>query len=151
MRSRDVLRLWDQIAIRQRRAEAEVRLSLLSPENQEDSTNFPAMKNTNGRRLAGYRITKPNIMSSHSSEIFYVDRKGCSFEYLQIFRSHICSSYEIIPCHIFLNAQGTWNKMVHKKRHSFLAQFSIPFHMVWSVLLRVLAQKNTFWLVEILY
>ena len=23
--------------------------------------------------------------------------------------------------------------MVHKKRHHFLAQFSIPFHMVWSV------------------
>ena len=27
----------------------------------------------------------------------------------------------------------------------------MPFHMVWSVLLRVLAQKTTFWLVEILW
>ena len=39
--------------------------------------------------------------------------------------------------------------MVHKRRHHLLAQFSIPFHMVWSVLLRVVAQKTTFWLVEI--
>ena len=53
--------------------------------------------------------------------------------------------------HIFQMAQVTSNKMVHKKRHNFLAQFSIPFHMVWSVLLRVLAQKTTFWLVEILW
>ena len=44
--------------------------------------------------------------------------------------------------HIFQNALVTSNKMVHKKRHHFLAQFSIPFHMVWSVLLRVLAQKT---------
>ena len=38
--------------------------------------------------------------------------------------------------------------MVHTKRHHFLAQFSIPFHMVWSVLLQVLAQKTTLWLVK---
>ena len=31
--------------------------------------------------------------------------------------------------------------MVLKKKHHFLAQFSIPFHM-WSVLLRLLAKKN---------
>ena len=48
------------------------------------------------------------------------------------------------------NAQVTSSKMVHKKRHYFLTQFSKPFHMIWSVLLRVLAQKSTFWLVEIL-
>ena len=53
--------------------------------------------------------------------------------------------------HIFQNAQVTWNKMVHNKRHHFLAQFSIAFHMVWSVLLQVLAQKTTFWLAEILW
>ena len=41
--------------------------------------------------------------------------------------------------------------MVHKKRHYFLVQFSMPFHTVWSVLMRVLAQKTTFWLVEILW
>ena len=41
--------------------------------------------------------------------------------------------------------------MVHKKGHQFLAQFSIPFHMVWSVLLRVVAQKTTLWLVEIFW
>ena len=34
------------------------------------------------------------------------------------------------------------NKTVHKKRHHFPAQFSIPFHMVCSVLLRVLASKT---------
>ena len=54
-----------------------------------------------------------------------------------------------IAFHIFQNAQVTSNKIVHKKRHHFLAQFSIPFHMVWSVLFRVLAQKT--WLVEILW
>ena len=54
-------------------------------------------------------------------------------------------------CHIFPNAQVTSNKMVHKKIHHFLATFSIPFHMVWSVLLRVVAHKTTFWLVEILW
>ena len=32
--------------------------------------------------------------------------------------------------HIFQNTQVTLNKMVHKKRHHFLAQFSMPFHMV---------------------
>ena len=53
--------------------------------------------------------------------------------------------------HIFQNVEVTSNKMAHKKRHHFLAQFSIPFHMVCSVLLRVLAQKTTFWLVEILW
>ena len=46
--------------------------------------------------------------------------------------------------HIFQNGQVTSNKMVHKKRHHFLAQFSMPFHMVHSVLLRVLAQKTAF-------
>ena len=34
--------------------------------------------------------------------------------------------------------------MVHKKRRHFLAQFSMPFHMVWSVLLQVVAHKTTF-------
>ena len=48
---------------------------------------------------------------------------------------------------IFQNTQVTSNKMVHKKRHHFLAQFSIPFYMVLSVLLsmfiRVLTQETT--------
>ena len=56
-----------------------------------------------------------------------------------------------IKVHISQMAQVTSNKMVHKKRHHFLATFSIPFHMVWSVLLRVVAHKTTFWLVEILW
>ena len=55
-----------------------------------------------------------------------------------------------ITAHIFQNVQVTSNKMVHKKRHHFLTQFSIPFHLVRSVLLRVLAQKTTFRLLEIL-
>ena len=41
--------------------------------------------------------------------------------------------------------------MVHKKRHHFLAQFSISFQVVWSVLLQVVAQKTTFWPVEIFW
>ena len=52
-----------------------------------------------------------------------------------------CFSKEV-KTHIFQNAQVTFNKMVHDKKHYFLEQFSIPFHMVWSVLLRVLAQHT---------
>ena len=44
--------------------------------------------------------------------------------------------------HIFQKAEVTLNKMVHKKRNHFLAQFSMPFHMVCSVLLQVLASKT---------
>ena len=51
-------------------------------------------------------------------------------------------SYSGETYHIFPNAQVTSNKMVHKKRHHFLAQFSIPFHRVCSVSLRVLASKT---------
>ena len=39
-------------------------------------------------------------------------------------------------------AQVTSNKMVHKLRYHFLAQFSKPFHMVCLVLLRVFASKT---------
>ena len=53
-----------------------------------------------------------------------------------------CKTYSMAVGHIFQNGQVTSNKMVHKKRHHFLAQFSIPFHMVCSVLLRVLASKT---------
>ena len=47
--------------------------------------------------------------------------------------------------HIFQNAQVTSNKIVHKKKHHFLGQFSIPFHMVRSVLFRVLTSKTIEW------
>ena len=40
------------------------------------------------------------------------------------------------------NTQVASYKMVHKKRHLFLAQFSIAFHMVWSILFGVLALKT---------
>ena len=49
---------------------------------------------------------------------------------------------EKIYGHILQNTQVTSNKMLHRKRHHFLAQFSILFHMVCSVLLRVLASKT---------
>ena len=44
--------------------------------------------------------------------------------------------------HILQNAHVTSNKMVHKKLHHFLAQFSVPFHIVCSVLLRLFAQVS---------
>ena len=44
--------------------------------------------------------------------------------------------------HIFQNAQVTSKKMVHKKRHHFLTQFSMLFHMVASVLLSMVAFFN---------
>ena len=82
-------------------------------------------------------------------------------------RTHFCSSYLLSllqvcftlqhlhfqvfkhrkAAHILQKTQVTSYKMVHKKRYHFLAQF----YMVCSVLLRVLAQKTTFWLVEILW
>ena len=42
--------------------------------------------------------------------------------------------------HIFQKAQVTIGRMVHKKRHQFLDQFSIPFRMVCPVLLQLVAQ-----------
>ena len=44
--------------------------------------------------------------------------------------------------HILQNAQVTSNKMAHRKRHHFMAQFPIPFHMVCSIQLQVLASKT---------
>ena len=58
---------------------------------------------------------------------------------------HENKTYKIPIClqiHILQNAQVTSNKMVHKKRHQFLATFSIPFHLVCPVFLRVLASKT---------
>ena len=50
--------------------------------------------------------------------------------------------WSAITVHILQNGEVMSNKMVHKKRHPFLAQFSIPFHMVWSVVLLVLTSKT---------
>ena len=52
--------------------------------------------------------------------------------------------------HIFQKAQVNSNKMVHKKIYHFLAQVFMVFHVVWSVLFRVLAPETTFWTVEFL-
>ena len=60
----------------------------------------------------------------------------------------INTEYKHIWNHIFQNTWGTWNIMVHKKKRNFLAQFAMPFHLVWLVSLRVIAQKTTFWTVE---
>ena len=52
------------------------------------------------------------------------------------FSSYSCFFHSLFKpiTHILQNAQVTSNKMVHKKRHHFLAQFSIPFQVVSSVL-----------------
>ena len=47
--------------------------------------------------------------------------------------------------HIFLKAQVASNKNAHKLRHHFWAQFFMLFHMMWSILLRVLALKTLKW------
>ena len=49
---------------------------------------------------------------------------------------------EKIYRHILQNNRVTSNKMFHRKRHHFLAQFSIAFHMLCSILLRVVASKT---------
>ena len=55
------------------------------------------------------------------------------------FAESVCGSYVY---HVLQNAQVAGIKMVHKKRHLFLAQFSIAFHMLCSILLRVVASKT---------
>ena len=68
------------------------------------------------------------------------------------FKPDCCILLSDVTQHILQNAQVTSIKMVHKKRYHFLAQFSVPFHMVCSGLLRVLAQKiTTFRRVEIVW
>ena len=52
--------------------------------------------------------------------------------------------------HIFTKAQATSNKNAHNFWHHFQAQFLMLFHLVWSILFRVLAWETTFSLVEIL-
>ena len=52
--------------------------------------------------------------------------------------------------HIFPKAHVAANKNVHNFWHCFLVEYSMPFHMVWSILLGLLAPETTFWLVEIL-
>ena len=53
------------------------------------------------------------------------------------------SLHNTMAYHILQNAQVTSNKMFHRRRHHFMARFSIPFHhIVCSVLLPVLASKT---------
>ena len=47
--------------------------------------------------------------------------------------------------HIFPKAQVAANKNAHDFRHHFLTQFFMLFHMVRSILFRVLALKNFKW------
>jgi len=59
---------------------------------------------------------------------------------------HVYNSPTCDKCqHISQNAKVTSNKMVHKKKYHFLAQFSTPFLMVCSILLPVLASKTIKW------
>ena len=51
-------------------------------------------------------------------------------------------SFEWPQQHILQNALVTSNKMVHKKRYHFLAQFFKLFHMRCFILLQVVASKN---------
>ena len=104
---------------------------------EKSTPSKPKQKNRVNRPPKRYQ-TNCKVSKYHS----WMMRNGCGLVQPKI-------RYYLF--HIFQNTQVTSNKMVHKKRHHFLAQFSMPFHMVWSVLLQVLAQKTTFWLVEILW
>ena len=48
-------------------------------------------------------------------------------------------------CHIFAKPQVASNKYVHIFRHCFLAQYFMPFQMVWSVLFGVLEPHKLLW------
>ena len=94
-------------------------------------------------------------MVAASSLIFFPEKKK-RFRYcydyqvaalcLPLLYSQVCLS----PLTSFQRQKWHANKNVHNFWHCFLAQYSMPFHMVWSVLLGVLAPETTFWLVEIL-
>ena len=46
-----------------------------------------------------------------------------------LLQAQVSGHYIVSAFHILQNAQVTSNKMVHKKRQHFLAQFSTPFYM----------------------
>ena len=103
--------------------------------------------------MIDYSLLKPkwNYDTDHCSRLKYSFRTTlCCPRYGHKFMFSLKGKVRIllvIVVHIFQNAQVTWNKMVHKKRHHFLAQFSISFHIVWFVLLRVLAPERPYgWL-----
>ena len=67
--------------------------------------------------------------------------------------SKICTGFLFwlsnIITHIFQNPKVTSKKNVPNFCYLFLAQFCMLFHVVWSILFRVLSLETTFWLVEI--
>ena len=74
-----------------------------------------------------------------TSKVSYLSHCPCNRkQYCSVIRIWIWAG----QWHILQKAQVTPNVMVHKKRHHFLTQFSIPFHTMCSVLLQVLASKN---------
>ena len=50
-----------------------------------------------------------------------------------------------LESHIFPKAQVATNKNAHNFWRHFHAQFFMLFHMMWSILLRVLALKTLYW------
>ena len=62
---------------------------------------------------------------------------------------HLCIIYRTyclsFDWHIFEKAQVASNKNAHRLQHHFWAQFFMLFHMMWSILFRVLALKTLKW------
>ena len=75
--------------------------------------------------------------------LILVDRCVCKDHSLDLYEAFFVWNENILPFieHIFQNAQVTSNQMVRK---TFLAQFWILFHMMWSFLLQVFAQKTPY-------
>ena len=104
---------------------------------------------TDSSVLTNHDGARPGLYSCHSLEFPTLGKRwtfACCVRQILSFKKGISWTHTR-KTHIFQKARLTSNKMVHKKRNLCLAQLFIPFHLVWSVLLRVLASKTTsFWL-----
>ena len=108
--------------------------SLRTPENTGPSTADATTKNS----LTG-ELTQVLMLDSGNPNTKMVNLKPMNLKLtlhtlIKVYPTYVKFSKIKLFLHIFQKTQVTWNKMVHKKRHHFLAQFSMPFHMVWSVL-----------------
>ena len=101
------------------------------------------------RKRRGIRNNKKSIAKSLTiMNIFLSSKNYLHFNYCVPAKSEAHESWaadlQVFVVPHFSKPLSDLKQNGTQKRHHFLAQFSIPFHMVWSVLLRVVAQKTTF-------
>ena len=107
------------------------------------SSNFRSFSNKISRFLICERLL-PLLVEGCSISVLLIQSDMISYKEQSIWRN-------ILPCITSFKMPKWTEKNGTQIKHHFPAQFSIPFHMVSSVLLQVLAQKNISWLVGILW